>query len=249
MESRIELVDRWRAEGREEEVAKYREQVRSTCREQGMSRRDANEHAWAAAAEAFPPKESAEVSSNEQAGAVHGRITGLQTIPDAWPELPPNVPLRKELKWVQSNRLLVVREKPSGRVEVDLSAAREPAPSLSAIAWLETSVRNFAKFTDLLAKYAAESEEEETLVRRERMQIDEIKQLLGEMNEQIAADMLANASATVRDRVRSVVPDWCRKCGIDESRRPWLEGHVCQLAMDLLKAAGVEIGNEPTTDT
>ena len=246
MESRIELVDRWRREGREDEAAKYREQVRSTCREQGMSRKDANEHAWAAAAEAFTPMGTEEASSNEQ--GVHGRITGLQTIPDSWPELPSNVSLGSELSWVQSNRLRVVEETPSGATRVQLGRAREPAPSWAALGWLETSIRAYAKFVDVAAKATATQQDEQELVRRERMQIDEIRGLLDEMNEQIAADMLADASATVRERVRSVVPDWCRQCGIDESRRQWLEGHVCELAMDLLKAAGVEVETDAGQD-
>lgn len=177
MESRIELVDRWRREGREEEVAKYREQVREACRKEGTSRKDAAEHAWSEAAKAFPPK-TAE-SASEQ--AVNARISGLQTIPDSWPELPACASLSSELSWVQSNRLLVVEETSSRVTIVHLDRAREAAPSWAALGWLETSIRAYAKYVDVAAKATATQQDERELVRRERMKIDEVRGLLAEM--------------------------------------------------------------------
>ena len=149
---------------------------------------------------------------------------------------------------MQANRLDVVEETSSGATRVHLGRALSPAPGLAALGWLETSIRAYAKYVDVLARSLKDEVDEAENVRRERMQIEEIQQLLDQMNEQMAEDMLADASATVRERVRSVVPDWCRLCGIDESHRQWLEGHVCDLVMRLLKAAGVEVETNARQD-
>jgi hypothetical protein len=100
--------------------------------------------------------------------------------PATWPDLPASASLAAELAWVQSNRLWVVSETAKGPV-CDLSRALEPAPSRSALAWLETSCRNYAKYTDVLAKIAAQATDEADTVRRERASLIEIEKLLGSM--------------------------------------------------------------------
>jgi hypothetical protein len=237
METKAALNDRWRAEGREAEVAEFRARIREERKKSGkrMTRDEINEVAWQQAARAFPPLPPEDLPAVSQESAVRGRVTGLGDIPGDWPELPENASLQSELGWCQANRLRVVEELPSGSTRVHLDRAGAPAPSLAALGWLETSIRTYSKYIDVVAKSLATQQDEQEMVRRERKSIDEMRQILDEMNEQIAADMLADASATVRERVRSVVPDWCGRCGIDESQRQWLEGHVCQLAMDLLK--------------
>jgi hypothetical protein len=75
----------------------------------------------------------------------------------------------------------VVKEQSSGRVKVDLSKARFPAPSMSAIGWLETSIRSYAKFIEVASKQASSGQDEAEFVRKERMQIAEIDALLAEM--------------------------------------------------------------------
>jgi hypothetical protein len=54
-ESRIQLVARWRLEGRTEEATRYRDQVREQLRAQGKTRKEAREESWQAAQAAFPP--------------------------------------------------------------------------------------------------------------------------------------------------------------------------------------------------
>lgn len=107
---------------------------------------------------------------------------GLGGIPDDWPELPANATLAAEIAWVQSNRLYVVEERPGGTV-VRLERAHEPAPSRAALGWLETSIRSYAKYVEVAAKATAEQQDEAGHVRRERMAIEEIRELLGEMME------------------------------------------------------------------
>ena len=110
-----------------------------------------------------------------------GQIQGLGDIPEDWPELPANASLSAEVGWVQANRLRIVTEQASGSSSVDLGPALPPAPSWSALSWLETSVRSYAKYVDVAAKATAIADGEADVVRRERMAIEEVQRLLDEM--------------------------------------------------------------------
>jgi hypothetical protein len=107
-------------------------------------------------------------------------VTGLSDIPAEWPTLPPNATLSAEIQWVQANRLSVVRDLGDHAI-VDLRKAMSPAPSWAALGWLETSIRAYSKFVDVAAKVTATQQDEQDMIRRERLAIDEIRSLLAEM--------------------------------------------------------------------
>jgi hypothetical protein len=174
-ESKIGLTERLRAEGRWGEASRFKDETLRTLRSQGMTKAEAGEAAWEALSEKYPPQAQAE------AAAVNVRVQGLGDIPASWPELADNASLQAELAWVQSNRLRVVEEKPSGATRVHLDRARSPAPSWAALGWLETSIRSYAKYIDVVAKNLAVQQDEQELVRREKMAIEEIRGLLAEM--------------------------------------------------------------------
>jgi len=112
-----------------------------------------------------------------------GQIQGLGAIPDHWPELPANASLAAEVGWVQANRLRCVDEQPGHATKVDLGEALSPAPSWSALGWLETSIRSYAKFVDVAAKATANADDESEVLRMERRSVDEMQALLDEMIE------------------------------------------------------------------
>jgi hypothetical protein len=60
IESKIELTERLRREGRDKEALQYREQIREQLRAEGKTRKEAKEGAWEAAHLAFPPLPSSE---------------------------------------------------------------------------------------------------------------------------------------------------------------------------------------------
>jgi hypothetical protein len=128
------------------------------------------------------PGEHHAVPSNDQAPARNqdAGVVGLDAIPADWPALPANSSLAQEIQWCQANRLSVTRTA-DGLTVVDLSRALQPAPSWSALGWLETSIRAYSKFVDVAAKASATVEDEREMVRRERLAIDEIRGLLAEM--------------------------------------------------------------------
>jgi hypothetical protein len=110
-------------------------------------------------------------------------VIGLSRIPADWPPLPPNSSLAAEIQWVQSVRIDVVQELPTGGVVVHLHKADRPAPSKAALGWLETSIRAYAKYCDIAAKAASTYEDEREVVRRERMSIEQVRALLSEVLE------------------------------------------------------------------
>lgn len=110
------------------------------------------------------------------ADPVDNGVSGLGEIPESWPKLPANAPLSVEIAWVSANRLLVR----SGK-GVDLSRALSPAPSYSALSWLETAILFPSKFADTLVKAPAQDEDEKEHIRREKLAIEEIRSILKEM--------------------------------------------------------------------
>jgi hypothetical protein len=97
-------------------------------------------------------------------------------VPESWGELPANASLQAEISWVSANRLRV--RDGSG---VDLSRALSPAPSYSALSWLETSILFPSKFADISVKATANQDDEKELIRREKASIEEIRSILKEM--------------------------------------------------------------------
>jgi hypothetical protein len=105
-------------------------------------------------------------------------VSGLGDLPESWGNLPANAQLQVEIAWVSANRLRVR----SGN-GVDLSRALSPAPSYSALSWLETSILFPSKFADISVKATAQQDDEREGIRREKLAIEEIRGLLAEMLE------------------------------------------------------------------
>lgn len=130
--------------------------------------------------EPSPEPELAEEPAPQQPVADHAdqEVPGLGDLPADWPQLPDNAPLQVEISWVSANRLRV-----RNGAGVDLSKASRPAPSYSALSWLETSILFPSKFADISVKATANQSDEQENVRREKLAIDEIRALLAEMLE------------------------------------------------------------------
>jgi hypothetical protein len=176
---RAALSRQWRREGRYEEIAGFCQQVKEATKKAGRSagrhwdRDELNEVAWQEAARAFPPLDTERMpaTDSQSESAPRGRVTGLGDIPAAWGMLPLSASLSAELGWVQAHRLTVVDELPSGATRVHLGRARSPAPSMAALSWLETSIRSYAKYVDVVARSLRDEQDEADNVRRERMAI------------------------------------------------------------------------------
>ena len=179
----LSVTRRLQRDGRWPEVEPVRNRLIKECRQRGMSKPDAQAWTYSELNRLYPPlgAQWSSDSDNDLGSAEGGNVTGLSDIPASWGQLPANASLQAEIAWCQANRLWVVEEKPNGATVVHLGLARTPAPSWSALGWLETSIRAYAKYVDVAAKVTATQQDEQDLVRRERMAIDEIRSLLAEM--------------------------------------------------------------------
>jgi hypothetical protein len=191
---------RLQADGHWPQAVAERDRLIRESRALGLSKHEAQDSTYRQLDAMFPPQDATEEKQVGQVGGVADQgehhavpssdqaparnqdagVVGLDAIPADWPALPANSSLAHEIQWVQANRLSVTRTV-DGLTIVDLSRALQPAPSWSALGWLETSIRAYSKFVDVAAKASATVEDEREMVRRERLAIDEIRGLLAEM--------------------------------------------------------------------
>ena len=187
----LALTQRLSREGRWQEVQPVRDHMMAECRLKGMSKEAARAWTYSEIERLYPPLDKGDSTSalDGSGEQFHTRtresnLQGLGEIPADWPELPSNAALPAELSWVQSERLRIVEERPSGATVVHLDRAGSPAPSWAALGWLETSIRSYAKYVDICAKGLGSQELESDLAKRERRSIEDVRRLLAEMIDQ-----------------------------------------------------------------
>ena len=127
------------------------------------------------------PRAGIDLNVRTRAKNTDQSVVGLAEIPENWPKLSANASLAEEIQWVQANRLAIVKEV-DGITTVDLSKA-SPPPSMATLGWLETSIRAYAKYCEIAAKASNTVEDGRDQARRERLKIDEVRNLLSEMAE------------------------------------------------------------------
>ncbi len=175
----LAVTKRLQREGRWPGVELVKNRLIKEARQKGMDRAEAQSLAYAEIDRLYPPLTGSIVPATESKSVLDDpSVTGLCDLPANWPELPANAQLQVEIAWVNANRLRVR----CGSV-VDLSQALSPAPSYSALSWLETSILFPAKFADISVKATADQDDEKEFIRREKMAIEEIRGILAEMLE------------------------------------------------------------------
>lgn len=151
-ESKAELTDRWRRENREEEVARFRRQVRDDCRARGVNKKEAYEHAWSEAARNFPPlpppkppttpasegrlrdgRTPAQVVAEWTAEWAAAEVVEVGRLPA---DLPEEIGIDEDSEWAWRNFLVIVSrviERHRMYWEIDWSRAVTPIPSTFAV--------------------------------------------------------------------------------------------------------------------
>jgi len=168
-----------------------RNEMMRIAKKNGMSKPEAQVFVYSELDRMYPPLDAREgdtvISTDGQGKAASpaddGAIQGLGAIPEDWPELPANSSLAQDVAWVQANRLRIVEEQPGRATVVTLSLSLTPAPSWAALGWLETSIRSYAKFVDVVARASTAQDNEASVMRHERRAIEEVAALLDEMRE------------------------------------------------------------------
>ena len=190
---KLAITKRFTAEGRWTEIEPIKTAMLREARRAGWTRADAQAWAYWEVDRQYPPLPEPEpvdcdnVPPAPASVPASDGLSGLHDVPDSWPELPAGSSLQAELQWVQSNRLAVVEERSPGVTVVHLDRAHEPAPSRAALGWLETSIRSYAKYVDVVARTLRDEADEAETVRRERLAITDIRELLSEMTEHAAS--------------------------------------------------------------
>lgn len=193
---KVTLKRRLEAEGRWTQVEPLRDQMMREARAKGMSKPDAQDWTYGELDRLYPPLQAVVIATETQCDADEGVSDpvngcadddparpreGLGGIPADWPVLPDNAPLAAEIGWVQAQRLRIVEERPGGQSVVRLNRAGCPPPSWAALGWLDTAIRNPAKWADIAAKGLGQQELESDITKRERRSIEEVRTLLSEM--------------------------------------------------------------------
>ncbi len=260
-ERKCQLTKRLVREGRWPEAEEWKNRRIRKHRDAGMLRPEASDVAWREMSERFSPIEVEDDIGADNTpdlpfggvdetvlppSAVRGRVPGLADIPAGWPELPANASLQADLNWVQAERLTIVGETATGATVVSLSRASTPAPSMGALGWLETSIRSYAKYVDVLVKSLKDEVDEQEQVKRERAKIEDIRGILAEMNDQWAEELVANTSETVRTKVRSITEDWAARSGltIPDKAKADLGAHIGELVDDCVGILAPSAGGE-----
>jgi len=146
-ESKSDSTDRWRREDREEEVARFRRQVREDCRAQGVSKKEAHEAAWSEAVRNFPPmqppapasevlidgKTASQRVAEWNAEWAAAEVVEVGRLPA---DLPQDTGVDADLAWAWRNFLVIVSrvvERDRSYWEIDWSRAVTPVPSDFAV--------------------------------------------------------------------------------------------------------------------
>ncbi len=249
-ESKIELTERLRREGRWAEASKLKDEAIKEAKKAGMKSDEAKDAGWEAMEKAYPPLPSTaepEHGDDETEEKAAGRAVGPTTLPVAWGELPDSAPLDVEVEWVHQNRVLVVEERASGKSLLHWERARKPAPGYGAVNLMEFAATNRKGFMDILQRVKPGENGDEENVRREKKSIAEIRGILEQLNQKWAEELAANVPETVKAKVRGIMEDWARRSAlmIPNEAKADLEAHIADLVQRCMVATGkVEAGKE-----
>jgi hypothetical protein len=255
-ESKIELTQRLRREGRWSAASKFKDTVIKECRARGMKKAAAAEHGWEETEKAFPPLPTAQVTSGPATEArapepsrpptptrsVGRRGHNGHDVPDLPSPSEEYIDIDALLERVGDRQppdlvrdsLWVYENLPNRKVKPEAA----PGPGAwSLLQWARKYQNRF--FEQVLPKaMAARRPEEEEDQKGERMAIAEIEGILGAMQKSFEEELIANVPETVKSRVGAILGDWSRRFAltIPDDARFGLKAHICGLVQDGLTA-------------
>jgi hypothetical protein len=181
-ESRIQTTDRLWREGRWAEASKWKDEMVKKLRAEGMKRTEAQGEAWRRLAVEYPPLPSTADSDygddEDDAEGRFGMLVGSSVLPDYWGKIPKSASFEVEVEWVHQNRVLVVEERPGGKLLLHWERARKPAPSYGAVNLMEFAAINRKGFMDILQRVKPGMTGEEEKIAREKKSIAEIRKMI-----------------------------------------------------------------------
>ena len=235
-ESKIDLTERLRREGRWSEASKFKDAKLAEFRANGMKRTEAAEAAWTAIADAYPPLAAAEpVAKTPEA-----KPTDAPPIP--WSDLPTEANFDDEVLWVHQQYILIVEETPRGRIIHWDRATTEP-PSTGACSLARWAAENRTAFyKDLLPKTMARSDgpraADENTVEAQDPGLKEVEAMLKQLEDDEDAELRANVPGVLQERVRKTLTNWVKKHAVPLAgdAREQLESDIFRLIEGSLRA-------------
>ncbi len=235
-ESKIDLTERLRREGRWSEASKFKDAKLAEFRANGMKRTEAAEAAWTAMADAYPALAGAE----PVAGSLEAKPTGAPPIP--WSDLPTEANFDDEVLWVHQQYILIVEETPRGRIIHWGRATTEP-PSTGACSLARWAAENQTAFyKDLLPKTMARSDgpraTDENTVEAQDPGLKDVVAMLKQLEDDADAELRANVPVVLQGRVRKMLTNWVKKyeVSLESDARVQLDSDICRLIEGSLRA-------------
>jgi hypothetical protein len=239
-ESKIALTERLRREGRWAEASKFKDAAVADFRANGMTRAEANEAAWTATAERFPPPSPEETLAESVAGT--GKVSPTNVTPIPWHDLPTEPSFNDEVRWVHQQYIVIIEESPRGRI-IHWDRATTKPPSTGACALASWAAENRTAFyKDLLpktmAKAGAYQEDDERIQLEKVRSIEELERYLVQIQDIIDAELRDNVPMVLQRRVRDMLANWLRRhaVSLSDEARAQLDSDICRLIQDSLRA-------------
>lgn len=238
-ESKIVVTERLRREGRWAEASKFKDAAAADFRASGMTRTEANEAAWNATAEKFPP------SSPERAERGSGPQDDASAVspPIPWGDLPTEAHFDDEVRWVHQQYILIVEDSPSGRIIHWDRATTEPPSTGACSLALWAADNRTAFYKDLLPKTIAKAgggsrELEDQITEHDEQLIADINALLKHFQDTMDAGLRADLPTALQQHVREMLDDWARMhtVSLECEARARLDSGICRLVKDTLRA-------------
>jgi hypothetical protein len=235
-ESKIDLTERLRREGRWSEASKFKDAKLAEFRANGMKRTEAAEAAWTAMADAYPPLAgAAPVARTPEA-------TSTDAPPIPWSDLPTEANFDDEVVWVHQQYILIVEETPRGRIiHWDRATIRPPSTGACSLAQWAAENRT-AFYKDLLPKTMARSDgpraTDENTVEAQDPGLKDVKAMLKQLEDDADAELRANVPVVLQGRVRKMLTNWVEKheVPLESDARVQLDSDICRLIEGSLRA-------------
>jgi hypothetical protein len=231
-ESKIEIVERLRREGRWPEASLFKDTAVKDFRSKGVGRAEATQAAWEAMATAYPPLAPIEGSASKVPDTASGNPRGHDGYDEELIDVDALIAKRphdfaRDVAWVYEHL-------------ADRNVKPQDAPGAGAWSLLTWGRRYRNRFFEMVVPKAmiARTDEEEGNRRKERKRIAEMEDILGNLQRQWEQELIADVPGTIQAKVRSTLSDWGRRFGltIPPDAATSLGAHIAGLVQESVQA-------------
>jgi len=225
-ESKIVATERLRREGRWEEASMYRDEIRKKARADGHSKADANEQAWQAMSQQYPP-----LPQDDLPGDILRRgVKLLDLSPD---DFDGQSDLVLDTLWVYDHL-------------TNKGATAEAAPSLGAwslLLWARESRNRFFEQVLPKAMSAKKKVEADKHHVSDDKGLEEIEKMIKDFERNWRRDLIANTDEVIKRDVKSTVAAWERQFKLDLT--PDAREHMYLVMVHLVDKIVAVLGSKP----